>query len=81
MRTPTGRDDYARYGMKSDDWRHLDAYWREMYRMPYPRGDEPWMESEATYGLGGPRAYELSAELSAEGEKAQLQEPPYPRAA
>jgi hypothetical protein len=35
-----GRDDLNRYGMKSDDWRHLDAYWREMYREEYPRGED-----------------------------------------
>jgi hypothetical protein len=41
-RTPGRKRDrysegYDRYGMWSEDWRHLDAYWMEMYGDVYPR--------------------------------------------
>src|SRR5262245_20534840 len=31
---------YDRYGMDSEDWRHLDEYWRMTYGNEYPRESE-----------------------------------------
>ena len=33
-------DDYERYGMENEDWRHMDSYWRTMYGDSYPHEKE-----------------------------------------
>jgi hypothetical protein len=46
-------DGYDRYGMWSEDWRHLDKYWMQMYGDVYPRERQqahPVAEVEKDHG-------------------------------
>jgi hypothetical protein len=49
-------EDYDRYGMENQDWRHMDDYWRGTYGNAYPRENQQnrWTPN---YSGRGPRNY------------------------
>jgi osmotically-inducible protein OsmY len=68
-------EGYDRYGMRNDDWRHMDDYWRDMYRDVYPREGQQGMtssENRPNYAGRGPRNYKRSDERIQEDLNEQL---------
>ena len=44
-------EGYERYGMYSDDWRHLDDYWRNLYGAEYPDDRESNRHYEQAFDM------------------------------
>jgi hypothetical protein len=44
-------EGYERYGMVSDDWRHLNAYWKSMYGADYPYDRESYRNYERAFEM------------------------------
>jgi len=69
-------EDYDRYGMQSEDWRHLDDYWRDMYRDNYPREGQQQSNQRSpnrmNYAGRGPRNYKRSDDRLQEDLNEQL---------
>jgi hypothetical protein len=50
-------EGYQRYGMISDDWRHLNDYWRRLYGADYPYDRESYRNYERAFETHrGPQA-------------------------
>lgn len=76
-------EDWDRYGMQSDDWRHMDNYWENTYGDRYPRrrdetfgglgGPTDWMSTKNPNHAGkGPRNYKRSDDRILEDVNEQL---------
>ena len=42
-------EPYERYGMISEDWRHLNDYWRRLYGADYPYDRESYRDYERAF--------------------------------
>ena len=44
-------EGYERYGMESEDWRHLNDYWRSLYGANYPHDRESYRDYERLFDM------------------------------